>query len=54
MILTGGGEESLEIMHKFLRENGDGSNKQKPVVIIIKGSGRLADLLSTIFDLCEE
>ena len=48
MILTGGGKESLHVMKEFFYQTDNKSVKQKPMVIIMNGSGGLADLLSTI------
>jgi len=49
MILTGGGKQSFEVMHNFLQYN-EPPPTLKPVVIIIKGSGKLADLLSYLVE----
>ena len=55
MILTGGGKQSLEIMYKFLclqeSKHAESVVRPTPVVIILKGSGKLADLLSYILEL---
>ena len=56
MILTDGGDWCLEVMHKFLcdieREDIEREDiereETKPMVIIMKGSGKLADLLSSV------
>ena len=53
MILTGGAEESLQIMQNFLCQNESKDGKPKPVVIVLKGSGGFADLLSSIFEFYE-
>ena len=58
MILTGGGKQSLEAMHNFLQKSKPmsktGSTRNgknlKPVVIVIKESGKLADLLSLLVE----